>query len=184
MRHFLKGGRNELIKMEKENSKEEYEKKTIKVDLDVYTFISNELRKGESFSDGLKRILGLYPNLDMLMSYFAEHTREDTLKMIELTRSLGNLKEEIVQKGDDFELNFIPRVAPEIPVVRVRFSEGRAMFDYKNMEGKFKNSFKFFNNKKDRISEKEMEEWEQEVRGAVRRWCRDRADEVLKDDSR
>ncbi len=152
-------------------------KKSIKIDREVYEYLSNELRKGESFSEGLKRILGLRPSLESLQAYFEENTREKTQEMIEVTRDIADFKEEITEGDYDDELHFYPPEGNHTTVAKVRFMENKSIFKYKNKEGEFEEIARFKNNREDRISEATKKRWKTRVKGAVRKWAD--AEEIL-----
>lgn len=157
-------------------------RKTIKVEPRVYIYIEHNLRRGESFSDGLKRMLCLVPDLDTLMAYFDDIPRENVLEVIDIIRDVGHFDEEIIETEELGELHFYPRDGPRITIAKLSFQEDNAVLKYKDQSGELDKCFTLYSDRN--MVDTERNELRKKVRGAVRRWCRDRADEVLKDDSR
>lgn len=147
-------------------------KKNVKVSEIVYDKLEAKKRSGETFDDTLRRIMGIYPNLDNLMAYLDEEDRENGRKIIEFIETLGNFEKEVKKNyPSNSEDSIIFKDKEEkIEIASVDIGEDWFKVRYRNKDGDMKSLLRSYNINSEKDFEYEKERIESKITGAVRKW--------------
>lgn len=112
--------------------------KNIKVSEVVYDKIDAERRGGETFDDTLRRLLGLFPEIDDLVAYLPDEIRDLGRDIINVIDELGNFEKEIERDTVFDKLHFIDK-SSRISIARVDYGEENFIIYYRDKNGDMRN---------------------------------------------
>lgn len=149
--------------------------KNIKVSEVVYDKIEAEKKSGETFDDALRRMVGVYPNLDDLMAYLPEELREWGKEIVNVIDECGNFDKEVernhVTHGyTDFDSVLFKDKEKEMEVASIDVSEEKFYVRYRNKDGDMKDVGEVSESTSEDRFESRKEDTRSKVSGAVRKW--------------
>lgn len=140
--------------------------KNIKVSEVVYDKIDAERKGGETFDDALRRVLGLFPEIDDLVAYLPDKIREFGREIVDVIDGLGNFKKEIERDEIFDKLHFIDK-GSGISIARVDYGEENFIIYYRDKNGDMRNLTGVANEQAYRNAVRDLK---RKVPGAIRKW--------------
>lgn len=149
--------------------------KNIKVSKIVYDKIKSEKKGGETFDDTLRRMLGIYPDLDDVMAYLSEELREWGKKIVNTINECGDFEMKIKEdharflNRDHDSVLFIDK-EEGIAIASMHVTEADFYIQYRAKDG----DMDLIGRVRDATDEERFEDIKEKtvskVSGAVRKW--------------
>lgn len=150
--------------------------KNVKVSEVVYDKIGAEKKSGETFDDALRRMIGIYPNLDDLMAYLPEEVREWGKEIVNVIDECGDFDREVernhVKHGHtNFDSVLFKDKEKEMEIASVDVCEEHFYVRYRNKDGDMEVVVgRVYENTSEDMFKEIKEETRSKVSGAVRKW--------------